>query len=145
MLTPRFPSEIVFGLTFGHIPACLAMMVLFSASALAGTSPIDTSLPPLARVQAERTSQTAASSSTAPHLTTTAPARPDFEPAPLPNQDLVIPRGSPAPSGPALGAGLFRQAPGYRGDGYTQGSAAAQSEQPKRLPLPGLVLKVPLN
>ncbi len=120
---------------FGGVGACLVSMILTTGSALAGPQTIDMSLPPIARAQAERTALSA----------TATPDAPRFEPAPLPNQDLVVPHGHEPPPGPALGAGLFRQTSVYRGDGYVQGSTPTQSEQPKRLPLPGLLLKVPLN
>ncbi len=121
--------------------ACLAVLTLFSASAVAGKAPIDTTLPPMARVQMERSLESGTPAAAPPAAS--GPAQ--FEPAPLPNQDLIIPRGNEAPSGPVIGAGLFRQTQGYRGDGYVKGSTATQSEQPKRLPLPGILLKVPLN
>jgi hypothetical protein len=115
--------------------AILMSMVLTTGAALAGSQTIDMTVPPIARAQAERIAVS----------TTTTPDVPRFEPAPLPNQDLVAPHGREAPPGPAIGAGLFRQKSGYRGDGYVQGSTPSQTEQPKRLPLPGIMLTVPLN
>ena len=103
----------------------------------AGTLSVDASLPPIARVQAERALM-------APAVPVVPPV-PRFEPAPRPNEDFVAPRGPVAAPGPVIGAGLIRQTQGYRGDGFVQGSAPSQSQQPRRMPLPGITLKVPLN
>jgi len=113
------------------------MLAFGSGVGRAGTVPVDASLPPMARVQVER-------GLTAPAVPV-APAVARFEPAPLPNEDFAAPRGPGGATGPVLGAGIIRQTQGYRGDGFVQGSAPPQSEQPRRMPLPSITLKVPLN
>jgi hypothetical protein len=68
-----------------------------------------------------------------------------FEPAPLPNQDLLPPASSVAEQHAELGPGLLRRKMGYQGDGYVPGSGATQTDEPRHMPLPGITLKVPLN
>jgi hypothetical protein len=68
-----------------------------------------------------------------------------FEPAPLPNQDLLPPASSVAKQHAELGPGLLRRKIGYQGDGYVPGSGATQTDEPRHMPLPGITLKVPLN
>ncbi len=67
-----------------------------------------------------------------------------FEPAPIPNQDILAPRIAAA-SGAVVGPGLFQQKAAFRGDGYVQGSTPQLTQEPRRMPLPGISLKVPLN
>jgi hypothetical protein len=83
----------------------------------------------MARVQAERS--------------TTGQASGQFQPAPTPNQSVMAPHDTLA-SGPVLRPSLFRQSNTYHGEGYTPGSQQV-TQEPRRLPVPGFNLKVPLN
>lgn len=67
-----------------------------------------------------------------------------FEPAPTPNQNVTAPR-PPAVTGTVVSPTMFRPASTYRGDGYTHGSSQQVTQEPRRMPLPGISLTVPLN
>lgn len=65
--------------------------------------------------------------------------------APMPNQDVFIPRivGSTGPVvAPSMLGGKSNT---YRGEGFMSGSTPQATQQPRRMPMPGISLKVPLN
>ena len=124
-LAPRVPRWLLI--------AAFAGLALGTAPQVHAKSPIpDLSLPPLSRMTAERTA------------TATPPVIGRFEPAPTPNQNVLAPRGEVV-TGPILEPSMFLQKATYRGDGYTLGSSQQVTQEPRRMPLPGINLKVPLN
>lgn len=66
-----------------------------------------------------------------------------FAAAPMPNKEVFAPRVVATP-GAVVGPGLFRASGGYRGDGFTPDSSQQTAQQAKRMPVPGISLKVPL-
>ena len=121
-LTPRVPRWLVI--------AAFAGLALGSAPNVWAKSP-DLSLPKV-RMTADRTTVVPPSGIGR------------FEPAPTPNQNVLAPRGELA-TGPVLEPSMFLQKATYRGDGYTLGSSQQVTQEPRRMPLPGINLKVPLN
>jgi hypothetical protein len=111
-----------------------------SAPAWAASPSAESSLPPLARAQAERIA-----AAQALQASQTPPSESRFDPAPIPNQDLAAPRSRTVSSGPVFGPHLFRQEATYRGDGYIVGSTEQTTQAPRHLPLPGIGMKMPLN
>lgn len=68
-----------------------------------------------------------------------------FALAPMPNQDAFAPRAvetQGAEVSPSLVGG--RAPASYRGEGFMKGSTPQVTQQPKRMPMPGISLKVPL-
>lgn len=67
-----------------------------------------------------------------------------FDVAPTPNQNSFAPRAveslGPEVSPSVLGGKLNT----YRGEGFVSGSTPQGMQQPKRMPMPGISLKVPL-
>jgi len=117
------------------VTAALGLGMLGGATAAWAASPVaEPTLPPVARAQAERTAM----------LTTRTATPGNFEPAPTPNQDILSPRGIVS-TGVEVGPSMFSPKSFYRGDGYTQGSSQQVLQEPRRMPLPGISLKVPLN
>lgn len=71
-------------------------------------------------------------------------APPGYEAAPTPNIDIQPPRPETSRGAVIVPSfGTLRAAP--RGDGYTPGSAPQPTQQPRRMSLPGVSLKLPLN
>jgi hypothetical protein len=73
-----------------------------------------------------------------------AAAVPQFEPAPLPNQDLFAPVQR-ANEDPQVNPALFRPSTQFRGDGVLPGSSAQSYEERHLMPAAGLNLNVPLK
>lgn len=73
-----------------------------------------------------------------------AAAVPQFEPAPLPNQDLFAPVQR-ANEDPQINPALFRPSTQFRGDGVLPGSSAQSYEERHMMPAAGLNLNVPLK
>jgi hypothetical protein len=64
--------------------------------------------------------------------------------APMPNQDAFAPRVAES-KGPEVAPSLLGgKSNSYRGEGFVSGSTPQVTQQPKRMPMPGISLKVPL-
>ena len=119
-----------------HIPALLAIAVAtspqsaLSAQSMVATTQLWTQLPvpptPPAQV---------------PH-TSFAPGQ--FQPAPVPNPDLLPPQGS-AQSGPQFTPGLFMPKDRFAGDGYIPGTTVQSEQERRQKPGAGFNLNVPLD
>lgn len=73
------------------------------------------------------------------------PVTDGFALAPMPNQGASAPRiveSQGAEVSPSVVGG--RPASTFRGDGFMTGSTPQATQQPKRMPMPGISLKVPL-
>ena len=68
-----------------------------------------------------------------------------FEPEPTPNQELTAPHGPFEPAHTAWSPTMMHQQETYRGEGYVPGSTAQITQESRRLSLPGINLRVPLN
>jgi hypothetical protein len=110
------------------IPLCAADL------AHAGQKLADTGLPPLARAISERENRTVAP-----------PQAKAFEAAPIPNLDLYVPNRTVRQQGAELAPGLFSATNTYRGEGFVPGSSPQGAQQSRRIPTPGINIKVPLN
>jgi hypothetical protein len=67
-----------------------------------------------------------------------------YDVAPMPNQDVFAPKIA-GTQGPEVAPSLLGgKSNGYRGDGFVPGSTPQVQQQPKKMPLPGISLKVPL-
>ncbi len=66
-----------------------------------------------------------------------------FVAAPTPNQEASAPPVV-VKKGAEISPSIFSNKQGYRGDGYMAGSSPQIAQQPKRMSLPGINLKVPL-
>lgn len=72
-------------------------------------------------------------------------AVPSFQPAPLPNRNILTPQAPRASTEPSLAPTLFTTRTQFRGDGFSPGSTA-QSEQERKLkPGAGFSLHMPLS
>jgi hypothetical protein len=67
-----------------------------------------------------------------------------FAAAPMPNQDASAPRIANSKGAEVSPAMLGAKTNVYRGDGFMPGSSPLVAQQPKRMPMPGISLKVPL-
>lgn len=64
--------------------------------------------------------------------------------APMPNQDAAAPRMAES-QGPEVSPSMLGgNSTSFRGDGFISGSTPQVAQQPKKMPLPGISLKVPL-
>ena len=64
--------------------------------------------------------------------------------APMPNQDASAPRVAESQGPEVSPAFIGGKTTGTRGDGFVPGSTPQVVQQPKKMPLPGISLKVPL-
>ena len=64
--------------------------------------------------------------------------------APMPNQDASAPRIAEAQGPEVAPAMIGGKTTSFRGDGFMPGSTPQTAQQPKKMPLPGISLKVPL-
>lgn len=81
---------------------------------------------------------------TAGDVSATAPAK-QYDVAPIPNMDIATPRGVVVAKGASVRPGVFSTSSTYRGEGFIPGSTPQGPQQAKRMPMPGISLKVPLN
>ena len=116
--------------------ACVAVCFFCHVTANAAPLSADNILPPMARVQSEQVS--AAQPASVAHSAS------GYEVAPTPNVDLLPPRGETS-RGTAIVPNFGTLRGASRGDGYTPGSAAHSTQERRRMSLPGVSLKVPLN
>ncbi len=64
--------------------------------------------------------------------------------APMPNQDAYAPRIA-EPQGPEVSPSILGgKSNSYRGEGFVSGSTPQVTQQPRRMPMPGISLKMPL-
>ena len=64
--------------------------------------------------------------------------------APMPNQDASAPRIVESQGPEVAPSMLGSKTTSFRGDGFISGSTPQVAQQPKKMPLPGISLKVPL-
>ncbi len=73
-----------------------------------------------------------------------AAAAPQYEPAPMPDENLYAPQKA-ASEDPQLRPALFRPAQQFRGNGFSPGSTSQSYEERRLLPGAGVNLSVPLK
>ncbi len=67
-----------------------------------------------------------------------------YDIAPMPNQNSSAPRVVESTSPEVSPSMLGGKSNSYRGEGFVSGSSPQGIQQPKRMPMPGISLKVPL-
>ena len=72
-------------------------------------------------------------------------AGPVYEPAPIPNRDVVAPTRAQQSAGTQISPSLFNRHDGYRGDSFTKGETAEADQNRRMLPSAGFTLKMPLD
>lgn len=73
------------------------------------------------------------------------PPAPTFQPAPLPNRDMVGPSSPRTDREPSVAPSLFNRRDTYRGEGFSEGSSA-QTEQDRRVkPGAGFNFRLPFK
>lgn len=80
-------------------------------------------------------------------MRTPAPSRqagPVYEPAPLPNPDIVAPRRAES-GGTEFTPSLFNRHDAYRGDALSRGDSVESDENRRLMPSPGFTLRMPLQ
>jgi hypothetical protein len=72
-------------------------------------------------------------------------AGPIYEPAPMPNPNVVAPTRAQQSTGTQISPSLFSRHDGYRGDSFTKGETAEADQNRRMLPSAGFTLKMPLD
>lgn len=116
-----------------HCPAVLLLAIagfLAAGAACAGPAGLQPMLPANAGISGQPAAPASA---------------PEYLAAPTPNADLSAPRDGGA-ARPGLQPSMYPQRDLNSGDGYTPGSIAPNLQQnTRRIPIPGINLKLPLN
>ena len=72
-------------------------------------------------------------------------AGPVYEPAPIPNRDVIAPARAQQGAGTQISPSLFSRRDGYRGDSFTKGETAQADQNRRMMPSAGFTLKMPLD
>ena len=70
---------------------------------------------------------------------------PLYEPAPIPDRNVVAPTRVQQGAGTEISPSLFRRHDAYRGDSFTKGETAEAEQNRRMMPSAGFTLKMPLD